>query len=186
MDAIAYGRGPGAFTGVRLAVAIAQGLGFAAERPLIGISDLRATAAQALQQVPEATAVLVCQDARMEEVYWGCFQRDPLQAGAWGVSSLGAEGVGPGAQVQLPTAWRDVASVIGAGSGFAAYPELAQRLQPRLVATLPQLQPRAQEVASLAAQDGLSAALAPEQALPVYLRDRVASLPPSAPASPAR
>lgn len=186
LDALAFGRGPGAFTGVRLAVAIAQGLGFAAGRPLIGISDLRATAAQALQELPDATAVLVCQDARMEEVYWGCFERvAPVAAGggAWGVRALGAERVTPGAQVQLPAVWQGgaggAAHVIGAGSGFLAYPELAQRLQSHLGATLAHLAPRAREVAWLAAQDGMAAAVAPEEAQPVYLRDQVTAAAPA-------
>jgi len=190
LDAIAFGRGPGAFTGVRLAAAIAQGLGFAARRPLIGISDLRATAAQALAQSPGATGALICQDARMEEVYWGCFERHPLPPdpsgpapapgvpGALGIRALGPEGVAPAAAVQLPQSWRAhapaaAAAVVAAGSGLAAYPDLAHRLQSQVAACLPRLQPRAQEIASLAAQDGLALAVAPEDALPVYLRDRV-------------
>jgi tRNA threonylcarbamoyladenosine biosynthesis protein TsaB len=185
LDAIAFGRGPGAFTGVRLAAAIAQGLGFAAERPLIAISDLRATAAQALQQVPDAHGVLVCQDARMEEVYWGCFERGVLagqRAAADApstlsppmVGSVGTEGVAPAAAVELPLQWQGGLAVVAAGSGFAAYPELSRRFHTRVIMTLSQLQPRAREIAWLAAQDGLAAAIAAEEALPVYLRDRVA------------
>ncbi|HWG77359.1 MAG TPA: tRNA (adenosine(37)-N6)-threonylcarbamoyltransferase complex dimerization subunit type 1 TsaB [Steroidobacteraceae bacterium] len=172
LDAIAFGRGPGAFTGVRLAAAIAQGLGFAAERPLIAISDLRATAAQALQQVADAQAALVCQDARMEEVYWGCFERGP-SVDAPRVGSIGAEGVAPPAAVELPAQWQSGHRIVAAGSGFAVYPELSQRLHARVTVTLPQLQPRAREIAWLAAQDGMGAAMSAEQALPVYVRDRV-------------
>jgi tRNA threonylcarbamoyladenosine biosynthesis protein TsaB len=171
LDAIAFGRGPGAFTGVRLAAAIAQGLGFAAERPLIAISDLRATAAQALQQAPDAHGVLVCQDARMEEVYWGCFERGPGAPPA--VSGVGAESVAPAAAVELPAQWHGGSRIVAAGSGFAVYPELSRRLHERLALTLPQLQPRAREIARLAAQDGMTAAISAEEALPVYLRDRV-------------
>ena len=75
LDAIAFGRGPGAFTGVRLAAGIAQGLGFAAGLPLLPISDLRALAAQVLLPDGAVRHALICQDARMEEVYWGCFER---------------------------------------------------------------------------------------------------------------
>ena len=75
LDAIAVGRGPGAFTGVRLAVSVAQGLAFAANLPLLPISDLRALAAQALSAPGSARHALICQDARMGEVYWGCFER---------------------------------------------------------------------------------------------------------------
>jgi tRNA threonylcarbamoyladenosine biosynthesis protein TsaB len=184
LDAIAFGRGPGAFTGVRLAAAIAQGLGFAAGRPLIAISDLRATAAQALQQAPDIHGVLVCQDARMEEVYWGCFERGAAPRGA--VISVGPESVAPAARVALPAQWARGVRVLGAGSGFAAYPELPRRLQERLTQTLPQLQPRAREIAGLAAEDGMAAAIAAEEALPVYLRDRVTANPalPDMPAGP--
>ena len=183
-DAIAFGRGPGAFTGVRLAAAIAQGLGFAAGLPLIPISDLRATAAQALLQV-NAHGVLVCQDARMEEVYWGCFERrassrlssQPTAGAPPAVGSVGAEGVAPAAAIELPGLWHSGVTVVGAGSGFAAYPELSRRLQERLALTLPQLQPRAREIAWLAAEEGMAAAIAAEEALPVYLRDRVTATP---------
>ena len=63
------------FTGVRLAASIAQGLGFAADLPLLPISDLRALAAQALLLPGAPACALICQDARMGEVYWGCFER---------------------------------------------------------------------------------------------------------------
>lgn len=180
LDAIAFGRGPGAFTGLRLAVSVAQGLGFSAGRPLIPVSDLRAVAAQALAQPgggsPPATRVLVCQDARMEEVYWGCFED-----GASGPHLIGSEQVSPPAAVALPSVWQGATGGSGssggscaAGSGFEAYPALRERLVTALCPLLPGLRPRAQEIARLAAADGLASAVAPEEALPVYLRDRVA------------
>ncbi|HTT04024.1 MAG TPA: tRNA (adenosine(37)-N6)-threonylcarbamoyltransferase complex dimerization subunit type 1 TsaB [Steroidobacteraceae bacterium] len=175
LDAIAFGRGPGAFTGVRLAAAVAQGLGFAACRPLIAISDLRATAAQALQQAPDADGVLVCQDARMEEVYWGCFERGVARDCA--AIPVGPEAVAPVARVALPAQWASRVNVVGAGSGFRTYPELSRRLPDGLSLTLPHLQPRAREIAWLAAQDGMAAAIGAEDALPVYLRDRVTATP---------
>ncbi|HLK71294.1 MAG TPA: tRNA (adenosine(37)-N6)-threonylcarbamoyltransferase complex dimerization subunit type 1 TsaB [Steroidobacteraceae bacterium] len=197
LDAVAFGRGPGAFTGVRLAAAIAQGLGFAAGRPLIAISDLRAIAAQALEHEGSATRVLVCQDARMQEVYWGCFERIQVR-GVATLQPVGPEAVAVSGAVELPPGWRSAAhahaqalahaqaqvpaqaqglQVLGAGSGFAADPELSRRLRPDLAVILPRLQPRAREIARLAAEDGLGAAVSAEEALPVYLRDRVAVAP---------
>lgn len=179
LDAIAFGRGPGAFTGLRLAAATAQGLGFAAERPLIPVSDLRALASQVLASAPprDSGRVLICQDARMQEVYWGCYERcapgEPLQG-------VGEERVSAPAAVTLPAPWvgGGGAEVCAGGSGFAAYPELRTLGSEPFAVLLPDLYPRAREIAELAVQDGLAAAVAPEQALPVYLRDRVTAVTP--------
>ncbi len=171
LDAIAFGRGPGAFTGVRLAAGVAQGLGFAAQLPLLPISDLRALAAQALPLAGTCGHVLVCQDARMNEIYWGCFE----QVGQ-DVCMLGAEAVGAPSAVSLPAAWHG-AGICGAGSGFAAYAPQLAATSAGLAAVFPDLRPRATEVALLAVQDGLGSAIAAEQAQPVYLRDDVAQPP---------
>jgi tRNA threonylcarbamoyladenosine biosynthesis protein TsaB len=198
LDAIAFGRGPGAFTGLRLAVSVAQGLGFSTGRPLIPVSDLRAIAAQALGGA--GGRVLVCQDARMEEVYWGCFQTacpaaaPPATAGQSASATLpvgaappapqliGSEHVSPPAAVELPYGWyagggTAAGPIQGAGSGFGAYPALRERLGALCAPLRPELRPRAQDIARLAVHEGLSAALSPEQALPVYLRDRVTAGP---------
>jgi tRNA threonylcarbamoyladenosine biosynthesis protein TsaB len=171
LDAIAFGRGPGAFTGVRLALSVAQGLAFSADLPLMPISDLRALAAQALQRAAAPDRVLICQDARMSEVYWGCFQRSGRLADAVGVESVAAPG-----GVTLPAGW-NAASVWGAGSGFTAYRPALRALAGQLGDIAEGISPRAQEIAQLAAADGLSTAVPPEQALPVYLRDEVAKVP---------
>jgi tRNA threonylcarbamoyladenosine biosynthesis protein TsaB len=175
LDAIAFGRGPGAFTGLRLAAAVAQGLGFASGRPLIGISDLRALAAQALCGAT-ATRVLVCQDARMEEVYWACFEASGTPAIP---RLLGAEQVSSPRAVQLPPPWvgGSEGGVCAAGSGFEVYPTLCERWSALVTQWLPALRPRAEDIARLAAADGIECAVAPEQALPVYLRDQVTAAP---------
>jgi len=171
LDAIAFGRGPGGFTGVRLAAGVAQGLAFAARLPLLPISDLRALAAQALSLAPASGCVLVCQDARMNEVYWGCFERATGDARALGPEAVAAPG-----EVALPAGW-DAARVCGAGSGFAVYAPQLAAIAGGLAGVFAGLRPRATEVALLAVHDGLARAIAAEQAQPVYLRDDVAQPP---------
>jgi tRNA threonylcarbamoyladenosine biosynthesis protein TsaB len=171
LDAIAFGRGPGAFTGVRMALSVAQGLAFSADLPLLAVSDLRAVAAQALSGVAAAAdRVVICQDARMNEVYWGCFQRS-----ARIVDLIGTESVGAPGSVILPQDWAG-AAVCGAGSGFGAYRPALSAIADRLAGIDDTLAPRAREIAQLAAADGLSQAVAAEQAQPVYLRDEVAKV----------
>ncbi len=168
LDAIAFGRGPGGFTGVRLAVAVAQGLGFAAGLPLLPVSDLRALARQALLQPGAPPRVLVCQDARMAQVYWACYQG----------SESANEALDFPLAVRLPPEWNGM-PVCGAGSGFEAYAAALRELPGATVAPLfGHMRPRAREIAELAAIDGLAAAVTAELAQPVYLRDDVAALPP--------
>jgi tRNA threonylcarbamoyladenosine biosynthesis protein TsaB len=171
LDAIAFGRGPGGFTGLRLGVGVAQGLGFAAGLPLLPISDLRAIAAQVLLRAAAPPRTLVCQDARMNEVYWGCFERL-----GEAVNAVGPEAVANPASVTLPAVWSDT-PVCGAGSGFAAYARLLTPVSATLTEVHPGLRPRAREIALLAAHEGLVNAVPAEQAQPVYLRDQVAQQP---------
>jgi len=175
LDAIAFGRGPGGFTGVRLAVAVAQGLGFASGLPLLPVSDLRALAQQALLQPGAPPRVLVCQDARMAQVYWACYQADGPEPGS--PLERQPEALDFPAGVHLPPEWSG-AAVCGAGSGFEAYGAALRALPgPVLAPVFGHLRPRAREIAELAAIDGLEGAVAPESAQPVYLRDEVAALP---------
>lgn len=168
LDAIAFGRGPGAFTGVRLAVSIAQGLGFSAGLPLIPVSDLRAVAARALQLPAAPTRALICQDARMNEVYWACFERSGNR-----ICALGVEAVAAPSAVVLPEIWQG-AEVCGAGSGFAAYRDSLTTRVATLSQVFEALHPRAADIARIAVEDGLERAVLPEHAQPVYLRDEVA------------
>lgn len=125
LDALAFGRGPGGFTGVRLAASVTQGLAFAADLPVVAISDLAAVAQRAFDREPSVTRMLVCNDARMKEVYWACFERD-----AAGLAlAIGPERVSPTDAVEL---WRDWCSTQSAParestSAQAARPPLASK-----------------------------------------------------------
>src|SRR5262249_18122037 len=151
LTALAFGRGPGAFTGVRLAASISQGLAFGAALPVVPVSDLRALAQRVFSAAPDARAVLVCNDARMQEVYWGAFERGPDGLAL----AVQGEGVGPAATVTVPPAWKGIA-VQGAGSGFAAYSELEVKLGGLGGRVWGELLPRALEIARLAAAELLA------------------------------
>jgi len=164
LDAIAFGRGPGGFTGVRLAASVAQGLAFGADLGVVPVSDLAAVAQRAAGLHAGAERVLVVNDARMQEVYWAEFS-----AGPW-VEIAGGEKVSAASEVVLPQATRWVA----AGRGLRVAPTLAERCRQAGAVVLDDLLPRASEVLALARP--LVAAgqlLPPELALPVYVRDRV-------------
>jgi len=169
LDCIAFGRGPGGFTGLRLAASVTQGLAYGAGLTVVPVSDLLAVAQQALDLAPAARSVLVCNDARMQEVYWACATRGPTGL----VLPAGAEHVGPPDQVQLPA---DLPGPVqGAGRGFGVWPQLALRPGLTVLPGHAEMLPRAREIARLAAPEWLAGrALGPEQAQPVYLRDDVA------------
>jgi tRNA threonylcarbamoyladenosine biosynthesis protein TsaB len=173
LTAIAFGRGPGGFTGVRLAASVTQGLAFGAGVPVVPVSNLRALAERALREDPAAARVLCCTDARMHQVYCGAFERSPE-----GAQAVGEETVrGPG-QVMLPSAWDEGPKPVGVGSGFRAYPELELGLKDRLGVARPDLWPRAREMALLAVAEVEGGRAVPaDAAIPVYVRDDVAQPP---------
>ena len=174
LDAIAFGRGPGSFTGVRLAASVTQGLAFGAGLPVIPVSDLQAVAQQLWRGAGSARApqgpkhVLVCNDARMQEVYWGCYA-----SGDEGLMKpVGTEHVAPPERVTVPDDWHSFA---GVGRGFAVHEGLRTRFSPRLNVLAERLLPDAREVVQLAAAEYRAGrVVGAEQALPVYLRDDVA------------
>ena len=171
LDAIAFGRGPGGFTGVRLAASVTQGLAFGAGRRVVPVSDLQALAQRVFTAEPKTARVFAALDARMGEVYCGAFER--TDAGL--AVAAGPERVMAPQQVSLPDAWVGRPVCIGAGSGFDAYPQLRAALGGPLAAVREGLLPRAREIAQLAvAQVEAGRLLGPEGAVPVYLRDNVA------------
>ena len=155
IEAVAFGAGPGAFTGLRIACALAQGLAFARNLPVIGISTL-----EALAQESGAARVVACIDARMSEVYYAALEK---RAGRWH-EVVAARCVAPNAAPRPPgEGW------VGCGNGFAVYGNMG------MSRVFPDVHPTALAVAQLAAPrfaagEGVDAA----QALPVYLRDKVA------------
>lgn len=186
LDLIAFGRGPGAFTGVRMATGVAQGLAWSTGLPVAAISTLRAVAHQALQRSPQAAQVLVCQDARMNEVYWARHQRHGADTRRIGEECLSSpERVTIPAPADIP---QQLPPCVAAGSGFGAYPLLQERWHAAhgtgagAMTLLLDCPPRARDIAALAALDGLAAALPAAEAAPVYLRDSVATPPVPRPA----
>ncbi|HKC16093.1 MAG TPA: tRNA (adenosine(37)-N6)-threonylcarbamoyltransferase complex dimerization subunit type 1 TsaB [Steroidobacteraceae bacterium] len=177
LDAIAFGRGPGAFTGLRLAASLTQGLAYAAGLPVIPVSDLRALAQQALTIPQPPARTLACLDARMGELYWAGFDC----VGGYARAATAEAVAGPEAVIAAARLWLDGRSAAGAGPGYLAHPQLASGFSPPLQPILAQLAPHAREIARLAAHDGLALAVPAEQALPVYLRDNVALVPGQAP-----
>jgi tRNA threonylcarbamoyladenosine biosynthesis protein TsaB len=165
LDGIAASIGPGAFTGVRVTVAVAQGLAFGAELPVVPVTTLEALAFQVMRR--GGVHALACLDARMGEVYWGCFAADSQR----GVAASNSAAVGPPASVVLPGA----GIYHGIGRGFAAYPALGAlpglNLDPQDALALP----NAREFAALGAMRlGLGEGLDPADLSPLYLRDKVA------------
>jgi tRNA threonylcarbamoyladenosine biosynthesis protein TsaB len=163
LDGIAFGAGPGSFTGIRIGCGVAQGLALGIDRPLVPVPTLAALAHVAWRTLG-AARVLACLDARMREVYVAAYER----AGD-GWREVAPPAVLPPDAVELPGAglW------VGAGNGYAAYPELAARLG--LAAAHPDVRPTALAVAEIAAPRlAAGEGVAPDQALPLYVRHRVA------------
>jgi len=166
LDALAFGRGPGSFTGVRMATGVVQGLAFSADLPVAAVSTLSAVAQQVVAEAGDKT-IYCALDARMGEVYWceykvlnGCLQ------------AVSDEKVIAPNRLQV----EPVTAAIGIGHGWDTYgEELSQIVQAGQLDLLPAALPRAREVVQLACNMVENGQLvSAENALPVYLRDNVA------------
>ncbi len=166
LDALAFGCGPGSFTGVRIATAVVQGVAFAAEVPVVAVSTLRALAQGQFRRGGQRL-VLTALDARMDEVYWGCFMIDDKHL----ASALAPERVCAPTQVTCPPA----STWFGVGSGWAAYgTTLAATVGTAMAGVAAHDDCAAEDVATLAAADLASGgAVAAAVAAPVYLRNQV-------------
>jgi len=166
LDGLAFGCGPGSFTGVRIATGVIQGIAFALDLPVVPVSNLAAVAQDFFDNNTENTA-FVAMDARMGEIYWAIYDRN-----AEGYAKLiGKEAVVPANEIEFP----DVSGV-GIGSGWKSYhQELLNRLSHRLFRYEADNLPRASAIARLG-EYGFTKGLAVpvERAMPVYLRDKVA------------
>jgi tRNA threonylcarbamoyladenosine biosynthesis protein TsaB len=165
LDGIAFGAGPGSFTGVRIACGVAQGLAFGTDLPLVAVPTLEALAHAAWRR-HAATHVFACVDARMREVYVAAYARED---GRW--SEMLAPAVMKPAEVTVPA--RGAFPWFGVGGGFAAYPSLRAQLALEHVDV--DAVPDARAIGELAqprfaAGEGVAAAAA----LPLYVRHRVA------------
>jgi len=155
LDGVAFGSGPGSFTGLRIACGVVQGLALARGLPVVGVSTLAAMAEES-----GAARVVACLDARMHEVYYSAIEK----VGDRWREVVPAQCVAPAA-VRLPPGegW------VGCGNGFAVYGSMG------LKSVIPDIHPSAIAVARLAAArfragEGVDA----EFAVPVYVRDKVA------------
>ena len=165
LDGIAFGRGPGSFTGLRVAAAVAQGLGLAVNLPLLPVSSLAAMA-QGLWRTEGQERSLVCIDARMGEVFWGAFEVHDGLAELLGTERLSE----PGA-----VAWTAAGTWGGVGSGFDVYAKLLAPVVAAARSVEPAFQPSATDLLPQALADLRGGRTRPaEEATPVYLRDETA------------
>lgn len=164
-DAIAFGAGPGAFTGLRIACGIAQGLAFGVGKPVVAVGNLAALALAASAAAPAARGIVVAIDARMQEIYW---------------ASYSIEG-GSVRQIDAPAlaAAEDLVTICGrhgtdlvAGNALRAFPAVAARLG---CAVAPEAMASAGSIARLAAQSfAVDGGVTADLAAPIYVRNHVA------------
>jgi len=168
LDAISFGRGPGSFTGLRIAAGVTQGIAFASDLPVIGISTLAAQAQKICLLHPEHLYFSAI-DARMNEIYWGIYQLGNNQL----VTTHSNEAINKASEID----YNQVEPLIGVGSAWNQYQsDLEITLNSSKINHLyPNILPSAEEIALLAAYKlQCGEVLTAEKAIPIYLRNDVA------------
>ena len=172
LDALAFARGPGSFTGLRIATGVVQGLAWGLELPVVPVSSLAAVALSAIEQhsLKNGDGIAVAFDARMGEVYWGCYEcldGLPVAIGPERVCAPGAVSL-PEVAEPSPVSW------FGAGPGWQFHEAMPASVTGKLSGHDDTFVPHAAQVARLAErafQRGET--VSAEQAQPVYVRDEV-------------
>lgn len=174
LDLIAYSRGPGAFTGVRIAAGVAQGLAFGAELPLLAISTLEAMGLAAFYEDESLDHVVVCQDARMQEVYACAYQKTLSKNNLDQIQPLMKEQVIAPEKLDLANLEKaNLEQAMGVGSGWSYISQMPQQTQNKITSHK-MTHPQAAFIARIAKQQfqqGVTTSV--EQAQPVYVRDQV-------------
>lgn len=167
MDALAFGRGPGAFTGVRIAAGVVQGLAYGAEKPVVPISSLAALAQGVAAGRAAGTLIMSAFDARMGEVYWGVYH-----VGADGLVELaGEEQVAKPGEIHVPAL---AGRAIAVGTGWHTYESQLRARCGGEIEFIRDRYPQARDVLALAVRDFAAGhAVRADDAQPVYLRNRV-------------
>lgn len=165
ITAFAFGRGPGSFTGVRIAASVIQGLAFGLDKPVLTISSLQALAQQALNKTPVAHILSII-DARMHEIYCGAYTRDSSDLAQAKAADFKCR---PEELVASP-----LTNQLAVGTGAQAYMEVLSKNNPNLLFDAAVQHPRAQEVVQLAIdQLARGGTIAARDAIPTYIRDDV-------------
>jgi tRNA threonylcarbamoyladenosine biosynthesis protein TsaB len=187
MDAIAFGRGPGSFMGLRIAAGVVQGIAFAHDIPVIPVSTLKTIAQRAYEQT-QCENILVAIDARMDEVYWCSYHMaDDVQQAGEDQAGKGQAGKGQGEEqvispdkVILPERLQQSGiPYVAAGTGWGSYQErLLSALNGKPITILPDCLPSAEVVAKLAVVElAAGNTVTAAEAIPIYLRNNVAKKP---------
>ena len=176
LHGIAFGAGPGAFTGVRSACGVAQGLGFGANIPVVGVNTLMAVAQGCFTQNNGADKVIVCLDARMGEIYHAAFEKVNNQWQEVSETQLCKPEAAPVLAAGISTINTHEKQWVGAGSGWGVYGDALSKIyQQDLVRTLPNMMPTAEAILQLAKPIFAAGEAKPaSEATPIYIRNRVA------------